>query len=359
MVEDQAETHERMKTAKPKIPNQVSTKPSQRQKCSRQRPQTTKKITFQNHRSPTDCQIVWGVKRNIHWGNVLCSKINAHRESKTSCRQQSCSTCFNANHFFRQCPQLRNCTKEGCESTHNILPHQADRIFPNKNPVTKPRNPETSTCVGATNINEQLETSSGLPSVTFAEGLLQITEVELHSTATAEKVLALCHSACSHSRISARLANRLKVQGVPTEFTVHGINSHQVVSREIVELKLTPVHSGGSCSPFPFKPYARENQNVGTDTIDVNYLKTKYPHLEPISLQKYRYTDVDIILDQDVFHFVRPLEYFNSDRKSTPLAVRIQLGWVLIYSINLFHQLLDFIRHVSRLFQLTKTSIQN
>ena len=53
-----------------------------------------------------------------------------------------------------------------------------------------------------------------------------------------------------------------------------------------------------------------------TDKIDVNYLKTKYPHLEPIS-------------GQDVFHFIRPLEYFDSDRKNTPVAVRIPLGWVL------------------------------
>ena len=36
-----------------------------------------------------------------------------------------------------------------------------------------------------------------------------------------------------------------------------------------------------------------------------------------------------MILGQDVFHFIRPLEYFDSDRKNTPVAVRIPLGWVL------------------------------
>ena len=151
----------------------------------------------------------------------------------------------------------------------------------------------------------------------------------MHSTSISEKVLALCDSACSRSWISVRLAKRLKVQGVARKLTVHGNNSFQVVNTAIVELKLTPVHSGGSCSPFTIKPYVQENLNVGTDTIDMNYLETKNPHLEPISLQKYSYADVDLIPGQDVFHFVRPLEHFDSDRKNTPVVVRLPLGRVL------------------------------
>ena len=97
----------------------------------------------------------------------------------------------------------------------------------------------------------------------------------------------------------------------------------------MVELKLTPVHSNGSCSPFAIKPYVREYLSVGIDTIDADYLKTKYPHVEPISLNKYSYADVDMILGQDLFHFIRPLEYFESDSKNAPVAVRLPLGWVL------------------------------
>ena len=69
--------------------------------------------------------------------------------------------------------------------------------------------------------------------------------------------------------------------------------------------------------------------NVGSVTIDVSDLKTKYPNLEPISLQKYSYADVDMILGPEVFHFIRALEYFESNRKNTPVAVRIPLSWVL------------------------------
>ena len=76
--------------------------------------------------------------------------------------------------------------------------------------------------------------------------------------------------------------------------TVHGVNSQQVVDTQMVELKLTPVHSGGSCSPFTIKPYVRDNLSVGTDTIEMDRVKTKYPHLDPVPLHKYSYADYDM-----------------------------------------------------------------
>ena len=36
-----------------------------------------------------------------------------------------------------------------------------------------------------------------------------------------------------------------------------------------------------------------------------------------------------MILDQDMFHCIRPLEHFEDDRKNTPTAVRLPSGWVL------------------------------
>ena len=273
-LKDKAEAHERMKTASGKPKSDENPQPSVNKTKTTSRVFAATTSNNQQNRtsklkpdSLPNC--VACKEKHPLWRCPVFRKKYPTERAKLVADNKLCFSCFNANHSFRQCPQPRKCTKEGCESTHNTFLHGADRIFRNKNQVTKPRNPESSTCVGATKINEQLETSSSLPSVTDVKCLLQITEVELH-TATSEQVLALCDSACSHSWISARLADRLKVQGVPTKLTVHGINSHQVISTEIVELKLTPVHSGGSCSPFTIKTYVRENLNVGTDTIDVN-----------------------------------------------------------------------------------------
>ena len=73
----------------------------------------------------------------------------------------------------------------------------------------------------------------------------------------------------------------------------------------------------------------RKNLNEGTDVIDVDSLKTKYPNLEPISLTQYSHADVEMILGQDVFSLIRPLENLDANRENTPVAVVLPLGWVL------------------------------
>ena len=127
-----------------------------------------------------------------------------------------------------------------------------------------------------------------------------------------ERELVLCDLVCSQSWISSELAQNLDVLGTPNKLTVHGINSNKVVDTQIVELNLTPVHSGGSCSFFTVKHYVRDQLTIENDASDVDDFKTRYPHLEPIALNNYSYTDVKMILGQDVFHAIRPLEYFES-----------------------------------------------
>ena len=246
--------------------------------------------------------------------------------TKLAAESKLCFSCLNDGHSFRQCPQPRKCTKEGCSSSHNTLLHGADRIFPQKSLGDTKTTQSSKTKVNQKQTGSE---SSGLPSVIDYKGLLQIVEVQLDSLSSSVKVLALCDSACSHSWISRSLADKLRVKGSATKLTVHGINSQQVVDTETVELKLTPVHSGGSCSTFPVTPYVRDDLIVGNDVIDVDHLKKTYPHLEPIPLSKYSYSNVEMILGQDVFHCIRPLEYFEADRPNTPIAVRLPLGWVL------------------------------
>ena len=188
-----------------------------------------------------------------------------------------CFSCFRANHSFRQFPQPCKCAKEGCESSQDTFRYGAERIFQKKSETAKRRNPETSTCIGTTKVNDQVAESSGMPSVADVDGLPQITEIELHSNDQSERVLALCDFACSHSWISSRFADKRNAKGTPTKLTVHRFNCHQIVNTQMVELKLTPVHSVGSCSSFAIKSYVRDDLHVGTDVIDVESLKTMYP----------------------------------------------------------------------------------
>ena len=63
--------------------------------------------------------------------------------------------------------------------------------------------------------------------------------------------------------------------------------------------------------------------------MDVTELKQKHPHLEPVTLSQHNVANVKKLLGQDGFHFVHPLELFESDHQITPVVVHLPLGWVL------------------------------
>ena len=98
----------------------------------------------------------------------------------------------------------------------------------------------------------------------------------------------------------------------------------------MVQLKLIPVHSGDTdCSTFGVKPFVRKNFSVGKDFLAIDGLKQQNSHLEAILLERYRHANVERILSQDTFHVIRPLDFFETNQKSMPIAVQIPLGWVL------------------------------
>ena len=331
-LKDKAEAHERMKISTTKPKSDESAQSVTRTKTGTKvfAATSSSASSKESRTKPNQVQLNCNVCKDNHplWRcRVFLDKTPSDR-AKIVAENKLCFSCLKGNHSFRQCPQPRKCNKDGCNSSHNTLLHGAERVFRPKTTPKSSSNQATGSRNLKTTVNKAGE-SSGVCSVTDVKGLLQITEVEVHTSTTSAKVLALCDSACSHSWISEDLATKLNVKGLPTKLTVHGINSQQVVDTQIVELKLTPVHSGGSCSTFDVKPYVRKNLHVGNDVIDVDQLKQQYPHLEPVALSKYTYGDVEMILGQDVFHSIRPLEYFESDRKNTPIAVRLPLGWVL------------------------------
>ena len=162
---------------------------------------------------PTNC--VACKEKHPLWRCPVFRKKTPTERAKLVADNKLGFSCFRVNHSVRQCPQPRKCTKEGFESSHNTILHCAERIFQRKSETPNRENPEPSTCIGTTKMNDQVAKSSGMPSVVDVNGFLQKTEVELHSNELSERVLALCDSACSHTRISSRLADKLTVKGTP------------------------------------------------------------------------------------------------------------------------------------------------
>ena len=271
-----------------------------------------------------------------------CPKLkseNPTQRAKIVAEHRLCFSCLNGSHQFRNCPNPRKCKQPGCTSTHNILLHGSERIF-TKNNAKKPSetksvtDPPQSTSLVTLNSGNictpnQDGNSSSFPSVSDVKGLLQVKEVQLRGpTAKETKVLALCDPACSHSWIAASAAARLNLKGSPLKLTVCGINAKQVIDTLITDVTVKPL-GDNTCESFDVSPYIRDTLNVGSDIINVPQLQETYPYLSVLDPVQYSYSNVEMILGRDVYHAIRPIEYFESDSKCAPVAVRLPIGWVL------------------------------
>ena len=58
-------------------------------------------------------------------------------------------------------------------------------------------------------------------------------------------------------------------------------------------------------------------------------MQETYQHLAVLNPVRYSYGEIEMILGQDVYHAIRPLDYFSTDEKCSPFAVRLPIGWVL------------------------------
>ena len=214
-LKDKAEAHERMKASsgKPKVEetstgNVTKTKTNSKVFAATT---TSTKNTIATKPSTQKFQVNCVVCKDKHplWRCQVFRKKTPTERAKVVAENELCFSCFNGQHSFRNCPQPRKCTKDGCGSTHNTLLHGAEKIFPRKSESGKAGNGEATTCSVTTAIQKKDEVTSCLPSISDLKGFLQITEVELQTSENSAKVLVLCDSACSHSWISSELADKL------------------------------------------------------------------------------------------------------------------------------------------------------
>ena len=242
--------------------------------------------------------------------------------AKLVAESKLCFSCLQPDHSFRNCSRSLKCSKEGCNSSHNTLLHGADRVFPIRETTQETQKSKTHLKQSVT------ENASFSASATGVKGLLQISRLSVSAQERSVNTLALCDSACSHSWISADLSKKLGLTGKPLRLTVSGINTQEIIDTTQVKIRIASCDKENDFA-LEIAPFVKNDINVGTDTIDVNQLQREYPHLAPLSLQNYTYSDVHVILGQDAFAAIRPIEYFDCEQPNTPVAVRLPIGWVL------------------------------
>ena len=88
----------------------------------------------------------------------------------------------------------------------------------------------------------------------------------------------------------------------------------------MVQLTVIP-HKNQDFGAFTVRPYVRETLNVGSNIIDVKSMQETYPHLAALDPVRYSYGNIEMILGQDVYYAIRPLEYFAAGVKCSPFAI--------------------------------------
>ena len=173
-------------------------------------------------------------------------------------------------------------------------------------------------------------TSSRKTSTTGVKGLLQIVELEVFSPTKAINVFGLCDSGCSHTWISDDLAQKLSLGGKVTSITVNEINCQEVVQTRTVEVNFCSILPDEGREVFTVNAFTKSSIISGRDFIDVAALKSKYPHLDPVPGTQIDNSSLSMILGQDAYEAIRPIECFvSSTDKSSPVAVGLPIGWVL------------------------------
>ena len=172
--------------------------------------------------------------------------------------------------YFRKCQKSRNCNKPDCNSTHNALLHGAEKIYPARDSTKSPAEGKTSSHSASLELEKFKGTCA--TSVLRVKGLLQLVESKLSTNTSSPNTLVLYDSACSHSWVSAQLAEKLKLSCEKLNVTVSGINSPQVFKTEQVEIVISCINESSSYN-FHARPFVKTDINLRSDTMNVSELK--------------------------------------------------------------------------------------
>ena len=146
---------------------------------------------------------------------------NATQRAKYLAEQKLCFAFINGNHNFRQCSRDKNDPKPECDSTHNVLLHEAEKIFRRK----ENSNVSNKTGTKKTKENTNTSTQTAVNYVHYIEsskGLLPIVTLGVSSNVTSLLTLVLCDSASTRSWLSSSLVSRLGLVGEPVNLSMSG-----------------------------------------------------------------------------------------------------------------------------------------
>ena len=227
----------------------------------------------------------------------MCSKFKQQtvNEKYETLKKLKLCYCCHKSHLKKDCKSERVCGVNGCIKKHNRLLHSdAQKIVEDtKGKTTEnsaPQNRAVSSCMMSTGNN----------------GFLQL---------IGNETIALCDTGSTVSFMDQTLVDLLMLKGKESVISVAGIHGLSDLKTQIVTTKVGSSESGtvGETVTFCSHP----NLNVGEKDYNFRNLKEEYNYVFDLPNIRVSLTDVKVILGQDAYHLVRPLEYKSGEQKST------------------------------------------
>ena len=205
--------------------------------------------------------------------------------------------------------------------------HGAEKIFPRKEILNVSNNAGTNKSKENTKTST-LAAVSDVHDIESSKGLLPIATLGVSSDVTSLLTLVLSDSASTHSWVSSSLVNRLGLIGEPLLCQLVVSIQPPSVRLRWSSLQFLPsriiVISYSLCVHM-----LKKNIGIGSELINFADLQNKYPQLAPIKPTQYTYEDAEVIIGQDYYHVVRPIEFILVDDNNSPCSVRLPIGWVI------------------------------
>ena len=207
------------------------------------------------------------------------------------------------NHQIKDC-RIKLCGIGGCKGKHNRLLH----------PKVKADQNSTSTFANGNIVRQK--------------GLLQVAAVRLFGlNGRVEDTWALCDTGSTQTWVDDTLIDKLGVEGQDITLEVSGIHGTRSMKTRSVPIKIGRKNSSVKDAALVIAN-CHKNLDIGNSVYNLKTLKDAYPYLRCIQQNRIDVGRVKVILGQDCYSLIRPLEYRNNGQHK-PWAVRTQLGWMV------------------------------
>ena len=214
--------------------------------------------------------------------------------------------CLSDSHAAKDCPRKKKCGIDNCEKTHNRLLY-----YRKKSEVSS--------------VSVKSESTNLTSNSVSLRGLMQVARVRIFGQdGQFEDTLAACDTGSNRTWVDEDLLDRFHLDGETISLNVTGNNVTQSTSFQAVQVTIGPVNSLKSKGK-QLTVNSQKNLEIDRSVYNVHEMKQKSPYLKCVGFKEIDLKKVTIILGQNAYELIRPLEY-KSGGENKPWAVKLPLS---------------------------------